>query len=154
MNTNTKIIRIIRIIAKHLQINITGQKLDQKSKQCKSLILDFGEEFRNLRASTVVIGSRFQIQWKFNYKTKLYFGWNLCNSIFKFQPNMNNILVWKIMQIQKRIYYGLKIHSNRNMNNIRFENICRIRISFFQFSQNYSDISRNHLLTSESIWMR
>ena len=39
--------------------NITGRELDQKSKQCKSLILDFGEEFRNLRASTVVIGSRF-----------------------------------------------------------------------------------------------
>ena len=62
MNTNTKIIRLIRIIAKRIQINITGQKLDKKSKQCKSLILDFGEEFRNLRASTVVIGSRFQIQ--------------------------------------------------------------------------------------------
>ena len=58
MNTNTKIIRIIRMIAKRIQINITGQK-DHESKQCKSLILDFGEEFRNLRASTVVIGSRF-----------------------------------------------------------------------------------------------
>ena len=62
MNTNTKIIRIIRMIAKRIQINITGQKLDHESKQCESLILDFGEEFRNLRASTVVIGSRFQIQ--------------------------------------------------------------------------------------------
>ena len=142
MNTNTKIIRIIRMIAKRIQINITGQKLDKKSKQCKYLILDFGEEFRNLRASTVVIGYRFQIKWKFNYKTKLNFGWNLCNSIFKFQPNLNIILVWKIMQIQKQIYSGLKIHSNRNMNNIRFENIWRIRISFIQFSHNYSDISQ------------
>ena len=63
MNTNTKIIRLMRIIAKRIQIDITGQKLDKKSKQRKSLnqslILDFGEEFRNLRASTVVIGSRF-----------------------------------------------------------------------------------------------
>ena len=59
MNTNTKIIRLIQIIAKRIQINTTGQKLDKKSKQCKSLILDSGEEFRNLRASTVVIGSRF-----------------------------------------------------------------------------------------------
>ena len=150
MNTNTKIIRMIRMIAKRIQINITGQKLDQKSKQCKSLILDFGEEFRNLRASTVVIGSRLQIQWKFNYKTKLYSGWNLCNSIFKFQPNMNNILVWKIMQIQKRIYYGLKIHSNRNMNNIRFENIWRIRISFIQFSHNYSDISQYGIILDQT----
>ena len=150
MNTNTKIIRIIRMIAKRIQINITGQKLDHESKQCESLILDFGEEFRNLRASTVVIGSRFQIQWKFNYKTKLHFGWNLCNSIFKFQPNMNNILVWKIMQIQKRIYSGLKIHSNRNMNNIRFENIWRIRISFIQFSHNYSDISQYGIILDQT----
>ena len=62
MNTNTKIIRLIRIIAKRIQINITGQKLNKKSNQCKSLILDIGEEFKNLRASTVIIGSRFQIQ--------------------------------------------------------------------------------------------
>ena len=33
MNTNTKIIRIIRMIAKRIQINITGQKLDHESKQ-------------------------------------------------------------------------------------------------------------------------
>ena len=47
-------------------------------------------------------------------------------------------------------YSGLKIHSNRNMNNIRFENIWRIRISFIQFSHNYSDISQYGIILDQT----
>ena len=71
----------------------------------------------------------------------LNFGWNVYFSVCKHQPNTNDIWVWQIIRTRIPIYSGLKIPPNTNMNNIRFENICRILISILisLFCLNYSN---------------